>query len=92
MHKKAIYVLNSILADSRFTVHLFTTRNDRPEGTAAVKKWMEKNGVVGIDKITFVSDKPNYFVVIDDRAFAFEGKFPTLDYLNSFKAWNKREK
>lgn len=88
----AIKWLNGLLADDRFSVHLFTTRNDRLEGTEAVKAWMEKHGVQGIDRIKFVTDKPNYFIVIDDRAFAFEGTFPTYDYMDNFKAWNKRKK
>lgn len=88
----AIEWLNALLADKRFSVHLFTTRNDRPEGTAAVKRWMEKHGVKGIEKIHFVEEKPNYYLLIDDRAFAFEGKYPSLDEIDAFKAWNKREK
>ena len=87
----AIEWLNGLIADGRFKVHLFTTRNDKPEGTEAVKVWMAKHGIQGIDKITFVEKKPNYFMVIDDRAFGFEGKFPTFDYIDGFKAWNKRK-
>jgi hypothetical protein len=86
----AIEWLNALLDDDRFTVALFTTRNNKPEGTAAVKSWMIEHGVVGVEKIRFVREKPNYYLLIDDRAFAFEGRFPSLDEMSGFKAWNKR--
>lgn len=86
----AIEWLNALISDGRFTVHLFTTRNNKPEGMQAVKDWLVKHGVHGIEKIEFVKGKPNYYLVIDDRAFGFEGKFPSLDEISGFKAWNKR--
>jgi hypothetical protein len=85
----AIDWLNSLLADKRFSVYLFTTRNDTQSGIDAVKAWMTKHGVKSVELIKFIK-KPNYFMIIDDRAIGFEGEFPSLDYIDSFKAWNKR--
>lgn len=86
----AIEWLNTMLADDRFSIHLFTTRNDKPAGTAAVKRWMKEHGVDGVEKIRF-EKKPNYYLLIDDRAVGFEGQgFPSPDSINAFKAWTKR--
>jgi len=43
-----------------------------------------------IDALEFPTQKPASNMMIDDRAFCFEGKFPNVDWLLSFKPWNKR--
>jgi hypothetical protein len=43
-----------------------------------------------IDALEFPTQKPAANMMIDDRAFCFEGTFPNVDWLLSFKPWNKR--
>lgn len=43
-----------------------------------------------IDGIEFPTQKPAANMTIDDRAFHFEGKFPSANWLKFFKPWNKR--
>lgn len=86
----AIDWLNTMLADHRFRIHMFTTRAASQSGIEACTRWMEKHGVKNVKDLIWITNKPNYYMVIDDRAFAFEGKFPEPDYIDKFKAWNKR--
>lgn len=44
-----------------------------------------------IDTIGWPVRKPPAMVTIDDRAVTFNGTWPELDVLLSFKPWNKRE-
>lgn len=41
--------------------------------------------------IGWPTEKPPAFLTIDDRAITFDGTWPNLDELASFKPWNKRE-
>lgn len=42
-------------------------------------------------EISWPTRKPPAFLTIDDRAWTFEGTFPELDNLLSFRPWNKQE-
>jgi trehalose-6-phosphatase len=43
-----------------------------------------------MDALTFPTQKPAASMTIDDRAFCFEGTFPTVKWLKAFKPWNKK--
>ncbi len=43
-----------------------------------------------IDGLEFPTQKPAANMTIDDRAFHFEGTFPSAAWLKYFKPWNKR--
>lgn len=43
-----------------------------------------------IDTITFPTEKPPALVTIDDRAITFDGTWPEIDALLTFKPWNRR--
>jgi hypothetical protein len=43
-----------------------------------------------VSQIKFPLFKPPALVTLDDRAIQFEGEFPSLDTLRSFKPWNRR--
>lgn len=40
--------------------------------------------------IFFPEQKPPAFVSIDDRVLTFEGEWPEIEMLKSFKPWNKK--
>ncbi len=41
-------------------------------------------------RLRFPTQKPAATMTIDDRAFCFEGSFPTLEWIAGFRPWNKR--
>jgi hypothetical protein len=43
------------------------------------------------NKEAWPTTKPAAFLTIDDRALTFEGNWPSINELKSFKPWNKRE-
>ncbi|MFI5422737.1 MAG: hypothetical protein ACHQWH_02200 [Nitrososphaerales archaeon] len=83
-----------------FDVNIFSTRNMQAGAIPAMKEWLLKylteyyEGVEDyandtLSKIKFPLSKPLAFVGLDDRIILFEGAFPSLDRLKSFKPWNK---
>lgn len=44
-----------------------------------------------VSKIKFPVKKPAAFIQIDDRAICFNGKFPSIDEIKSFKPWYRKE-
>lgn len=74
-------------------VLIFSTRNVEPGAVVAMTSWLVSNGLETeyVEKIVFPTSKPSTAsVFIDDRAYLFEGTFPTVEYLKEFKPWNKR--
>ena len=59
-----------------------------------MKKWLVKWGFPKdkIENLRFPLMKPAAFLLIDDRAFTFEGKFPLVQEMLAFKPWNRRGK
>lgn len=73
-----------------FTIVIHTTRARTDLGIAAVQSWLFRNGASpdGIDWI--VTDrKVAALVYIDDRAWRFEGLFPTVQKIHDARPWNK---
>jgi hypothetical protein len=57
-----------------------------------MRKWFTKHGATFADHDNFeISEhKPAAILYVDDRGYLFTGQnFPTLDYLENFKPWNK---
>lgn len=78
--------------DNGLRVGIFSTRNIEPGGIAAMQAWLSKHGLHEgyICKIDFPSAKPTIATLfVDDRAYAFTGTFPSVEYVKSFKPWNK---
>lgn len=81
------------LLDAGLQVAIFSTRNVEPGAIDSMKAWLFQYGLdqILVDKIQFPTSKPTLAsVFIDDRAYLFEGSFPSVEYLKSFKPWNKR--
>lgn len=82
-----------------FDVVIFSSRSGDPDGLAAMKRWLrEHSGQCwyetpdgpGIESVRFVTEKPPAHVTIDDRAITFDGSWPSLQQLLSFRPWNKK--
>lgn len=81
-----------------FHVAIFSSRSASYFGREAMKAWFHKHGweckenpygvkPVGLE---FPINKPPAFLTIDDRAFLFEGVFPSAKTLLEFKTWQKK--
>jgi hypothetical protein len=87
----------------RFDIVIFSSRNYYCEGIYAMSEWFEmhyykwiENGGKPINLkngfwagLRFPSKKPDAMIFIDDHNLSFNGIWPTVNELSSFKPWNK---
>jgi hypothetical protein len=81
---------------------IFSSRSDTFAGREAIRDWLYRHlqyylqsGDKADDvlkKIALPQHKPPAILYIDDRGFHFNGTFPTLNWILSFKPWNKKER
>jgi len=73
-------------------VYIFSTRNNEEKGRQAIRDWLVKWGlsreILDSDNFEIVSGKPIAKLYVDDRAFHFEGEFPSVEYVENFKPWH----
>lgn len=88
-----------LAALNHFDVVIYSSRSKDPRGIAAMKSWLyEHAGAAwhespcgpGLEDVRFEHQKPAAFLTIDDRALTFDGAWPSLDAIKTFKPWNKR--
>lgn len=70
-----------------------------PRGLESVAKWFRTHGATdlvdsilapkidGAPQVRFVINKPPAVLYIDDRAYKFEGEWPTLEFIRTFEPW-----
>lgn len=96
-----------IEAVNHFQVCIFSSRSHQEGGIEAMRSWLDfwldkeygwDKGVEAVsaangvrNSVTYPTEKPAAMVSIDDRAITFEGVFPSIQELQNFKPWNKRE-
>jgi hypothetical protein len=76
----------------KFKVYIFSTRCHDQDAEVAMRAYLIKHGlsVSAAYEIEFSSSKPPCLVYIDDRAWRFEGTFPTAHEIHAARPWNKR--
>lgn len=76
-------------------VQIYSSRSKERKGIKAMQNWLVQHGLpecyITEGVLKFPDQKPAAFLTIDDRAFLFEGRFPTSEEMLAFKPWNKRE-
>lgn len=74
-----------------FKIAIFSSRNRYPFARYFMKKWLMKYGLTSyeIELISFPIMKQSSFLLVDDRALTFNGKFPTINKILDFKPWYK---
>lgn len=78
-------------AREHFSINVLSTRSHQDGGIPAMLKYFDKWAPDLTENIIFPKNyKPPAHCTIDDRAFQFNGTFPDLEVLLSFKPWNKR--
>lgn len=82
--------LNWVLTTlTKFNIIIFTCRAVFPEGVVAVKEWLKK---WGFPELEVTGEKPIAHLYVDDRGYQFQGdNFPSLEYMDTFKTWVRRE-
>lgn len=80
-----------VLMTSHFDVAVFSSRNHQDGGVVAMARWLEDNGLPAevLARISFPTAKPAAHLTIDDRAVRFDGEFPTVEEVSSFRPWWK---
>ncbi len=75
-----------------FHVHIYSARSEEQRGIDAMKKWFELHSCPKevFEKLIFSVKKPTAAVYLDDRAWRFDGVFPTAEEIKAFRPWNKR--
>ncbi|MCK5930992.1 MAG: hypothetical protein KAG89_02385 [Fulvimarina manganoxydans] len=97
----AMDFLRSIVEDGRFDIVISSSRCDREAGREAIRAFLDRHlveaygEVVGLTIAACVrvgdGTKPPSYLHIDDRAWTFDGVWPSLDAIDGFKPWNKRD-
>lgn len=90
-------------AMQHFRVAIFSSRSNHRSGRRAMREWLGRwsvdpsdHGLPSDTDLSFLGDiewpteKPAAMVTIDDRALTFDGTWPKIETLKSFKPWNKR--
>lgn len=88
-------------AVKHFRVMIFSSRSNQPGGARAMREWLgthiladqsltELGDPPWFAAIEWPTEKPPALVTIDDRAICFDGSWPSMDTLRTFKPWNKR--
>ena len=83
-------------------VQIYSGRSRDAAGIAAMKAWLfehakdewgDADAEKFVGSLKFPTQKPYAFLMIDDRAICFQGKFDELDpkELLNFKPWHKRD-
>lgn len=86
----AIDWLQELIANCHVTI--YTTRMLQGPAQAALVDWFLRHGMPmrSIEKLSFSCVKGGADVYIDDRAYRFEGVFPTVAELNDMKPWHQK--
>ena len=85
----AISWLYQLIFSNKFDICIYSSRSRQFGGKRAMKNWIIKSGLPKslVDEIKFPTKKPTAYLTIDDRAIRFEGVFPTVNEIDSFRSW-----
>lgn len=90
----AIYWLNELIEDPEWEPVIFTSRASTRYETDlrannAIRDYLVLHGLnrQKAQSLVITGEKLPAVLMIDDRAFKFEGTFPSLHYLNNFQPW-----
>jgi hypothetical protein len=93
--RNAVEWLTTMLQSGHFEVHVYSRRCSDPKsgGIGAMTQWFINHGMAPryLKRLKFATGKPDWFVIIDDRAIGFDGHFPAVHELNTFRPWNRRQ-
>ena len=81
-------------AVERFEVAVLSARSRETGGIDAMRDWLRAAGLTEevLSQVRFPKQKQPADVYLDDRAWRFEGQFPTLDDIDAFVPWHQRDR
>lgn len=87
----AIEFLTELVKDSSFKVYILSSRCKNSGFRDVFMKWLVDNGFdkTLLNKIYVTANKPPLHLYIDDRVYIFQGKWPSLEMIKSFKPFGK---
>ena len=99
----ALLRLRSYLADTPpLVLAIYSARSAQADGIQSMRSWIETHDAATrhpedstplVDMLLFPHYKPAAKVYLDDRAFRFEGRFPSIHELRiAFRVWNESAK
>ena len=85
-------------AVNHFRIAIFSSRTNQKGGLSAMQSYMhialcgehQGDGHTIFELLEWPTEKPAAFITIDDRAITFDGTWPSIESLKTFKPWNKR--
>ena len=85
-----------LIATGKFTVAIYSSRSKTAEGVSAMRAYIEHWRILAdLPELDYWCPdvKPPAFLTIDDRCIQFNGPgtFPSIEEIENFKPWNKRE-
>ena len=81
--------INRCIADG-YPGAIHSSRSHQLGGTAAMKAWLTEHGF-DASTVQFPQEKPPAVIYIDDRGFCFKGEWPTFQFLDTFRPWNRAD-
>ncbi|SMC32677.1 hypothetical protein SAMN06297251_10168 [Fulvimarina manganoxydans] len=97
----ALDFLRRIVEDDRFDTVISSSRCDREEGREAIRTFLDRHLVEEFGEVVGLTvsagirvgdgTKPPAYLHVDDRCMRFDGTWPSLDEIDAFKPWNKRD-
>ena len=87
----AFEFLADMVAHPQLDPQIYSARSRHEGGIDAMQRWMTEKGCPSdvVCALAFPTEKPAAWLTIDDRAFCFQGKFPTAEFLLHYQPWNK---
>src|SRR5690606_3471986 len=78
-------------AAERFDLAIFSVRAAHPGAIDAMRAWLRAHDLAErvLERVRFPIQKPPAEVYIDDRAFRFEGTFPSFEALGELEPWTR---
>ncbi len=79
-------------AVERFDLAIYSVRSAYPGAVDAMRAWLRRHGLPErvLERLRFPVAKPPAELYIDDRAFRFDGTFPSFDELAQLAPWTHK--
>lgn len=81
-------------AAERFDLAITSVRNAQPGAIEAMRAWLRAHGLPErvLERVRFPRHKLPAEIYVDDRAFRFEGTFPSFETLGALEPWTRKRR